>query len=333
MRPKQAAFISVALLFLSWASPGQTAFSEDKAALSGVVHDISRAVVAGADVTLSRVDGSQQRSSKSGADGTFAFTGLPADTYVVNVRAPGLQIFTSGRLVLVPHQTYYMPNIVMGIAIANTEVTVRPTEQGATEQVRAEERQRIFGLIPNYFTSYIFDPVPLTARQKFSLTSHDAFDPVSLVGVGIAAGIQQSSNSFAGYGQGAAGYGKRYGAALGNSLSDDFLSHAVFPALLHQDPRYFYQGSGSKRSRLLHAISFAVLTRSDNGRTTLNYSYLLGDLGSGALSNLYYPHADRGTGLVFTNAAIGIGGRAAGSIFREFFSKRVTRNLPANAKP
>ena len=154
-----------------------------------------------------------------------------------------------------------------------------------------------------------------------------------MIGVGVGAGIEQAFNNFAGYGQGAAGYGKRYAALFGNSLTNEFLSHAVFPSLLHQEPRYLYQGSGSKKSRLIHAMSFAVLTRSDTGDVTLNYSYLLGDLGSGALSNLYYPHADRGAGLVFKNAAIGIGGRAAGAIFGSSFSKRLTTNVPANAKP
>jgi hypothetical protein len=118
-----------------------------------------------------------------------------------------------------------------------------------------------------------------------------------------------------------------------NGRSSDFLSHAVFPSLFHQDPRYYYQGSGSFKSRLVHAASFAFVTRSDSGRTMPNYSYLLGDMCSGALSNLYYPSANRGANLVFTNAAIGLGGRMGSSILREFLSKRLTTHVSGKGKP
>ena len=258
---------------------------------------------------------------------------LPAGAYVLRIEAAGFSLFTSDRVVLAAQQSYEVQKIVMAVEAANTEVNVRPQEEVAAEQIKAAEKQRVFGIIPSYFTSYVYDAVPLTAKQKFSLTAHDTFDPVSFVGVGVGAGIEQATNTFAGYGQGAAGYGKRYAAAFGDSLTSDFLGHAVFPSLLHQDPRYFYQGSGTLKSRIVHAASFAVVTRNDRGGLMPNYSYLLGDLGSGALSNLYYPHADRGAGLVFTNAAIGIGGRAAGSVFRELFSKRLTTNVPGDGKP
>jgi hypothetical protein len=212
-------------------------------------------------------------------------------------------------------------------------VTVRPTDVIAAEQIKAEEKQRFIGVIPNFYISYVHDPAPMTTKQKFSLASHDTFDPVSLIGVGLAAGIEQANNTYAGYGEGAAGYGKRFAAKFGDGRTSDFLSHAVFPSLFHQDPRYFYQGTGSVKSRMLHAASFAIITRSDSGKTMPNYSYFLGDIGSGALSNLYYPHADRGIGLVFTNAAIGIAGKAGGTIIREFFSKRITTNVPSDGKP
>ena len=210
---------------------------------------------------------------------------------------------------------------------------IRPNEVIADEQVKAAEKQRAFGILPNFYTSYIFDAIPLNRRQKYSLAFRDTFDPLRFIASGFVAGIQQSNNNYAGYGQGAAGYGKRFAADYGNGLSGDILSHAVFPALLHQDPRYFYQGSGSFKSRLVHAISFAVVARSDAGHPMPNYAFLLGDIGSGALSNLYYPHANRGAGLIFTGAAIGIGGRAGGTIIREFLSKRFTTNVHGTGKP
>ena len=110
------------------------------------------------------------------------------------------------------------------------------------------------------------------------------------------------------------------------------MTHAVFPALLHQDPRYYYQGTGTVKSRLVHAINSAFVARSDSGRTMPNYSYLLGDLSAAALSNLYYPKANRGAGLVFTNTAVGLAGRIGLNIVREFLSKRVTTNVHGDGR-
>jgi hypothetical protein len=208
-----------------------------------------------------------------------------------------------------------MPSIQLSIAPQKQAVLVHPTEVIAQIQMKAEERQRLAGVLPNFYTSYVWNAAPLNTKQKFSLTTRDVFDPGYLLGAGAAAGIEQANNSFAGYGQGTAGYGKRFAAGFGNRLIGGFLSQAVFPSILHQDPRYLYQGSGSAKSRLMHALSWAVIVRSDSGHLMPNYSYLLGDLTTGALSNLYYPRANRGTGLVFTNFAIGVAGRAGRGSF------------------
>jgi hypothetical protein len=189
------------------------------------------------------------------------------------------------------------------------------------------------GILPNFYTSYVWNAAPLNTKQKFSLQARDIFDPGTLLGVAADAGVEQANNSFAGYGQGAAGYGKRFAADLGDNLIDGFLTEAVFPSILHQDPRYFYQGSGSVKSRLLHAMSWAVIARSDSGHSEPNYSHLFGDLAAGALSNLYYPRANRGAGLLFTNFAIGIGGWAGDGVFREFIAKHLIRNVAGNGKP
>src|SRR6185436_14648003 len=101
-----------------------------------------------------------------------------------------------------------------------------------------------------------------------------------------------------------AGYGKRWAASFAHQRSHELLSHYVFASLFRQDPRYFYQGTGTTRSRLSHAMSSAFVARSDRGTTMPNYAYLLGDISSAALSNLYYPDVERGTGLVLTNVAV-----------------------------
>jgi hypothetical protein len=197
----------------------------------------------------------------------------------------------------------------------------------------AEEKQRVVGVVPDFYTSYIWDAAPLNTKQKFSMSLRDTFDPVSFVGISLGAGIEQARNTFPGYGQGAAAYGKRWGALFANGRTSDILSRAVFPSLLHQDPRYFYQGSGSTWSRISHAVGNAFVARSDSGHPMPNYSYFLGDLCSGAISNLYYPASSRGAGLVLTNAAIGLAGRAGQGLVREFVFKHITKNVPGKGKP
>jgi hypothetical protein len=315
----------------SHSEEGQMIRADGAASISGVVHDITDATVAGAQISLTDASGAQRRTI-SGPNGEFAFNRVPMGAYRVRVEARDLEPFQSAEIVVSAQQVYDVPRILLPVARANTSVTVRPTEEVAAQQVKAEERQRIAGIVPSFYTSYVYDAAPLTTKQKYALASHELFDPISFVGVGISAGIGQATNMFGGYGQGAAGYGKRYAAAYGDTLTSSLLSHAVFPAIFHQDPRYFYQGTGSKKSRLVHALSFAVIARSDSGRDMPNYSYLLGDIGSGLLSNLYYPHADRGVGLVFTDAALGIGGRAAGTVIREFLLRKITKNVPDSGK-
>jgi hypothetical protein len=310
----------------------QTRPPEGSASVAGTVLDLSGAAVPGANVSLIHGDGTQLLTMVSEANGEFNFTKIPAGSYLVTVNAYGFAPFASAEFAVAVQQAYEVPDVSLSIAPANMEVTVRPTDLIAAEQIRAEEKQRLIGVIPNFYTSYIYDAAPLTWKQKFSLAARGTFDPVAAIGVGLAAGIEQANNSYAGYGQGAAGYSKRYAAKFFDGRSSDFLTHAVFPALLYQDPRYYYQGSGSVKSRFLHAVGSAFVTRSDSGRTVPNYSYLLGDTCSGALSNLYYPQANRGAHLVFTNAAVGLAGRVGGNLLREFLPKRLTTNVPGDRK-
>ncbi len=118
-----------------------------------------------------------------------------------------------------------------------------------------------------------------------------------------------------------------------NVRSSDLMTHAVFPALLHHDPRYYYQGTGSIKSRVSHAVTSAFIARNDSGRPVPHTSYFLRDLSAGALSNLYYPNANRGANLVFTNAAVGLAGRIGTNLMRQFLSKRLSTNVPGDGKP
>jgi carboxypeptidase family protein len=313
-------------------SADQTPPAEGSASVTGTVLDVSGASVPGANVSLIHGDGTQLLAMVSEANGEFSFTKIPAGSYLVTVDAKGFAPFSSAEFAVAVEQAYEVPDVSLSIASANMEVTVRPTDLIAAEQIRAEEKQRLVGVIPNFFTSYIHDAAPLNWKQKFSLTARSAFDPIVYIGVAFGAGIEQATNAFPGYGQGASGYRKRYAATFADGRISDFLTNALFPALLRQDPRYYYRGSGSFKSRLGHAVISVFVTRSDAGRTVPNSSYLLGDMCSAALSNLYYPKANRGANLVFTNAAVGLAGRVGMNLFREFLSKRLTKNVPRDGR-
>ena len=314
-------------------SPVQSQAAKESGRILAMVLDVNGTGVSGAQTTLTNMRTLQHYTLLVGENGEFAFNGVPPGTYIMAVEARGFEPYASAEFTISTGQVYEMPSIRLSIAPQRQAITVRPTELIAQIQVKAQEKQRLAGVLPSFYTSYVWDAAPLNTKQKFSLATRDILDPGYIFGVAAAAGIEQANNRFAGYGQGAAGYGKRFGAGLGNRLIGDFMSHAVFPSIFHQDPRYFYQGSGSAQSRLLHALSWAVIARGDSGRSMPNYSYLLGDLTAGALSNLYYPRANRGAGLTFTNFAIEVAGRAGEGVMREFVKKRLTRNVAGNGKP
>lgn len=309
----------------------QAAQVDGTASVSGAVVDTTGAAISDAQVRLMRRDGRTLRTLASGVDGAFTFTKLAAGSYFVTVAAKGFAYFTSSVFTLTDQQSYEIPNLALAVGGAVTEVTVLPTDVIADRQIKAEEQQRVLGIAPNFYVSYAHDPAPLTTKQKFSLASHDTFDWTSFVGISAIAGIEQANNTYAGYGNGAAGYGKRWAAKFADGRTSDFFGHAVFPSIFHQDPRYFYQGTGTKKSRLMHALAHPFIARGDNGRNMPNYSYLLGDMVSGALSNTYYPHADRGANLVFTNSLVGLAGLAGATVLQEFIGKRLTKNAAKSA--
>jgi hypothetical protein len=205
-----------------------------------------------------------------------------------------------------------------------TTVTVGySAEEVATQQVKIEEQQRVFGVIPNFYVSYDADAAPLTTKLKFLLAAKVAFDPITFFGVGIVAAAGQAGDH-PDYPQGWKGFGERYGAAYTNGLTDIMVGGAILPSLLHQDPRYFYQGTGSNKSRAIHALTSPFVCRGDNGRPQPNYSTMGGDLASAAISNAYYPASNRGVGLFLGNFLIGTGQRGAANLAQEFILRRLT---------
>jgi hypothetical protein len=179
----------------------KTTVNENLSSVAGTVLDLSGASVPDADVSLMHRDGTQLHTMVSDANGEFSFIQILPGFYRVIVSAKGFALFTSAEFVVKVKQAYEVPDISLSVATSNIEVTVRPTDLIAAEQIRAEEKQRLIGVIPNFYTSYVYDAAPLTWKQKFSLATRGTFDPVAILGVGFAAGIEQANNSYAGYGQ------------------------------------------------------------------------------------------------------------------------------------
>ena len=196
---------------------------EGDASVAGIVQDTTGALIRGAQVSITKPDGRTLLTAVSGATGDFAFTKLPAGSYFLLVNAEGFNSFASEAITLAPLQSFIIPNIALNVRANVTEVVVRPTEVIAAEQIRQEEKQRVLGIVANFYVSYEHDPAPMTSKQKLSLAMHDTFDWTSFIGISAAAGIEQATNTFRGYGQGAAGYGKRWGAQFADGRSSDFL--------------------------------------------------------------------------------------------------------------
>jgi len=293
--------------------------------ITGTVSDVNDDVLSGATVVLQGPGPNTQRTVLSDDNGFFAFSDLNPGTYHVTITAKEFADWTSPDIVLDPGQYVIVKDSKLHIAEAMTTVSVAESpEEIATEQVKIEETQRVFGIIPNFYVVYDHDPAPLTTRLKFQLALKTSTDVVTFAGAATLAAINQAGDT-PNYRQGWKGYGERFGAAYADGFSDIMLGGAILPSLLHQDPRYYYQGTGTTISRSLHAISSPFICRGDDGRLQPNLSSVGGDLGSAALSNLYYPPSNRGAGLIFENLALTTGERMLSSLVQEFVLHRLTQ--------
>ncbi len=301
--------------------------------ITGTVLDTNRNVLPNAHVTLVGPSGSAVRTVESGMNGQFAFPGLAPEVYRLTVTAPGMSTFTSLQIPLRAGEALIAPAITLSVSTVSTSVTVNgdSKEKLSEQQVQIAVRQRVGGVIPNFYSTYDWNAPPLLAKQKFQLNIRSLIDPVSFLAVAGIAGAEQYKGIFPAYGSGIEGYGKRYGAAMANHVSGNLLGRAVYPSIFHEDPRYFYKGKGSFGSRALYAISAAVIARGDDGRWKPNYSLVLGNFSAAAISNLYYPASDRGASLIVFNGLANTGADAVSNLIREFLLKRITSHVPQGA--
>ena len=295
------------------------------ATIIGTVTDANGNTVPGATVVLKSGE-QDSRTVVTPENGSFEFHDVkPGIPYQISVSANQFADWASPVITLEPGQFKIVTGIRLVIEVEHTTVDVHydPVEV-ASEQIKSEEKQRVFGVIPNYYVSYEKDPAPLTARMKFNLALRVSADPVTAAGVFVISAARQAGNSPK-YGQGWGPYGERVGATAADGFTDIMIGGAILPSLLHQDPRYFYQGTGTTGSRIRYAVFSPFVARYDNGKWGPNFSSMGGDLASSALSNLYYPQSNRGPGLVFGNFAIGTAERIGASLAQEFVIGKFTK--------
>jgi hypothetical protein len=302
--------------------------------ITGSVVSQDGVAVAGADVKLTQEGQSVSLEVTSSEDGQFTFTNVAPGPFQLMITSEGFAAHTFTG-VLHSGENFAVPRVSMVIAANVSKVLVElSTIEIAQEQMKNEEKQRVLGVIPNFYVTYVPNAAPLTPKQKYHLAWKQNIDPFLFVSAGAVAGIQQARNEFSGYGQGAQGYAKRYGATYTHVTMSNFLGHAVLPSIFKQDPRYFYKGTGTTKSRILYALANAVICKGDNGHWQVNYSRIIGSLAAGGISNLYYPASDRnGPALTFENTAIGIGSTAVHNLMKEFVLRKFTTNVPHGPAP
>jgi Carboxypeptidase regulatory-like domain len=315
--------LSLATRVLHGQQPAAT--TSQTAVVAGTVTDSDGALIPGATVTLTGPSAQDTRTVTASSDGHFAINNAPAGLTVhVTVKAEGFGEWKSQDLALTSGQTLDLSPIQLSVAIVATSVSAETIEQIATEQINAEEHQRVLGIVPNFYVAYDGQFAPMTPELKYRLAWRTATDAATFGANAFLAGLDQADGASPHYRQGLAGFGQRYGASYAGTFTDVMVGAAILPSLLHQDPRYFYQGTGTKKSRLLHAVEAPFVAKGDNGRWQPNYSSIGGDLVSSSLTNLYYPRQDRGPGLVFRGALEITGTRIVNTLAQEFLLRHFT---------
>ena len=308
--------------------------SQTQTLINGTVLDQGGGVSVGATVRLTYKGQTFSQQVVSGNNGQFSFARVPAGNFQLTVSAPGFTTHVFSGNVR-PGQAYLVPPIVLGVGKVQTNVQVKAsTADVAQAQIEEQQKQRVLGVIPNFYVSYIPNAAPLNASQKFQLAWKTAVDPVTFLGAGVYAGFEQAGDRYPEYGQGFEGYAKRYAAGYADAAAGIFIGNAILPSLLKQDPRYFYRGTGGTRSRLLYALASSVICKGDNQRWQPNYSFMLGSVAVGGISNLYVPANDRNSAaVVFQNALIRIGQGSLGGVLQEFVLPHLTPRRKHQSQP
>ena len=250
----------------------------------GSVVDSNNDTIPNATVVLQKANG-DPLTVLTADDGSFAFHDVtPGIAHQITVAAEGFAEWSSSITVEPGQETTLTPVTLHILAVQRAVTVTYASQEVAAQQLKAEEQQRVFAFIPNIYVAYEPHPEPLTARMKFHLAYKGLTHPTFFAFQAAWAGVQQAADT-PDYRQGAKGYAERFGANLASGVSESLFANAILPSLLHQDPRYFYQGSDTKWSRARHAMLAPFVCKGDNGNLQPNYSQLGGSLISAALAN------------------------------------------------
>jgi hypothetical protein len=290
----------------------------------GTVVDSSKDTIPNATVVLHKPVG-DPLTVVTTDNGWFAFHDVtPGIANQITVAAEGFAEWRSS-VTVEPGQEKTLTDVTLHILAVQRAVTVTySSEEVAAQQLKAEEQQRVLGFIPNMYVVYEPHPEPLTTRMKFHLAYKSLTNPFFFARTAAWAGVQQARDDPSEWHQGANGYSKRLGAGFADGVTGSLISNAILPSLLHQDPRYFYQGSGTKKSRALHAVLAPFVCKGDNGAWQPNYSQLGGSLIGYSISSAYYPSSDRTAGHLFQTFGIDLGLHVVGSLAQEFILGKFT---------
>jgi hypothetical protein len=179
---------------------------------------------------------------------------------------------------------------------AATEETTQGARQGKSklEKETGTVNDRILDVMPNYGTVENADKLPpITTGQKYRLATAGVLDYFTFPFNGVLAAIDQANNSPKSWGQGWGAYGKRYGASFADNAIGTYMTTAIFPSMLHEDPRYYQLGHGSIAHRTFYSLSRLVVARTDSGHARFNYSEIIGNAVAAGISNTYHAPEDR----------------------------------------
>jgi Carboxypeptidase regulatory-like domain len=290
----------------------------------GTVLDINNDPVPDATVVLQEPKGEMHKVVTK-EDGAFVFEQVTyGKAYQLTVTAEGLAEWKS-TVSVEPGQSKTLADVRLRPATVQRALTVGySAKEVAAQQLKVEEQQRVLRFIPNIYVTYEPHPEPLTTKMKFHLAYKSLTHPSFFVLMGAWAGIQQAADT-PDWPRNAKGYSERFGANLAGGAIEGLFGNAILPSVLHQDPRYFYRGNGTKASRALHAILAPFVCPGDNGKLQPNYSQWGGLLISGAIANTYYPESNRGVGLVFRNFGTNMGLHVGLGLAQEFILSKFTR--------
>lgn len=292
--------------------------------ISGSVVDTDGAAIPHASVSFQGKTPDDKLTITADDSGQFRVAGLKAGTsYTVTVTAKGFGAVTVTTDPLTPGADLALAELKLKPA-ADETVAAASEKEIAMEEVYEETHQRLFGFLPNFYVVYDrSDEIPLSPGMKFKLAFKATFDFATLGGAMFVAGMDQAAH-YPAYVEGTKGFGQRVGNNYAGAATDIFFGGALLPVIFKQDPRYYYQGTGTKKSRMLHALSSPILCKGDNGHRQFNISSIGGDLISGAIAQTYTPARDRGATSFISGALIVTGGREINAMLQEFVYKKLT---------